>query len=136
MYEAKDSGVEALAACLKPALSAGGINLVAQKRMTDMCHMYPYLMCPAGLQPAFHIGKAVLFEAPEHPVVCHRSFAALAYHCHFFPVSAAPSYIGINIALVFSYQPKADGVIDPVYAVLLKLPCNASVGIVIFADHH
>ena len=44
------------------------IPFVVEQRMSDPVEMYPYLVCPAGLQPAFD--NCHIAESFQYPVMC------------------------------------------------------------------
>lgn len=59
------------------------IDGIAQKRMSDGCHMHPDLMGPSRLQAAFDVGKT-FFQAFQHPVMSDCSPAGLPVYGIFF----------------------------------------------------
>ncbi len=124
--------MQALALCPERTFPVALIDPVSQQGMSDVCHMDPDLVGPAGLQAAFHIG--VTAETLQDPDMGHGPFAVRADR-HLFSVFGIPADGPVNDQLVFFQASVDNGVILPDNGMVLELGRDAVMGSVIFADN-
>ena len=96
--ETEDHRVKTLSLQMERACSSCGISFISQQRMMDICHMDSDLMCPAGLQTAFHVG--VIPVSLKHMDMCHRGLS-VRRHGHFFAVFRVSAHRSVNGQIIF-----------------------------------
>lgn len=77
------------------------VDIVVEKGMSDMLHMYAYLVRTARLKPAFH--QCHIAQAFEYGVVCRRFLAMLSIwvYVHLLAKPLMPAYMACDGATVF-----------------------------------
>ena len=88
---------------------AVSVNGVAGQRMTDICHMDPYLVGPSGLEAASHMSIA---GVTGDDLVPRRRFPRRsASDSHLFAVAQASAYGGVDAAAVVPYAADGDALV-------------------------
>ena len=77
------------------------IEKITGKRMTDIAHMDPYLMSPAGIQLQTDIRKILFFIIGEKTVMCSGCLTIFKVNTAQDSRVFCSSYWGINDALFF-----------------------------------
>ena len=114
-------------------LLSARVHSVPQQRMSDARHMYPDLVCPAGLQLTLDV--CILAKALQHAVVCHSALPVPLIYCHFFAVDRMASDRRIHRPPRVLHIPVHDSPVSSGNVVCFEQLCDRIVRLVIFAHN-
>ena len=133
MFEAQHHCMQGLS--LKRIGASGrSVHGIAEKRMSDMCHVDPDLMRAAGFKPAFNI--RVCAKPFQNTIMGHRPFSpSRLTDSHLLPVSRMPRQRCVDHALILLQISGHDCPITPCNRVVMKLHSQTLVGFIIFSSN-
>jgi len=114
------------------AFSSSSVCHISEKRMANMCHMDPDLVCTAGFQTTFHIGIAMETLQYFHVGDSGLSGRRLDYS-HSFAISRIPPDISLNCQRILWNNTVTNSLISAYDSMFTKLFGNRTVCSIIFA---